>query len=189
MAIEKDYYSQGRKIIEEYLEASNLLIEQQKEDGGVYGYTALLIMLCVIDAMGQSLRPVSGTNFDLLSDPLFNINNKDKKMIVNQIKCWYRHGLSHVGAIPENIYIELGSIGDDPLLIVSSQIKSIRLKSFHNKIISLWELRKNSFCSERINLKPIGFPNECAPFLTEPSSGGSTESVVTSGCVSIRSFP
>lgn len=188
MAIEKDYYSQGRKIIEEYLEASNLLIEQQKEGGGAYGYTALLIMLCVIDAMGQSLRPIPGTNFDILSDPLFNISDNDVKRIVDQIKCWYRHGLSHVGAIPENIYIELGSIKEDPFLIDGSEIKSIRLKSLRGKIISLWESRKNTFCSERINLKTVGFPSGCAPFLTEPSSGGSTESVAASGCVNIKNL-
>ena len=183
MAIEKDYSSQGRKIIEEYLEASGNLLTERKSDGGVYGYTALLIMLCIIDAIGQSTESIHGTNFSILTEEQFNLGDA----VVKQITHWYRNGLSHVGAMPENIFIDLGEEHEDPFEITGSKIKSVKLKSLHKKIASSWEARKETFVPGRIeDKKSIGFPREYMSSRTAPSSGCSTESVTVSGSVNIK---
>ena len=188
MAIEEDYRAQAKAIVEEYLEASRILLTKRKSDGGVYGYAALLIMLCIIDAVGQSTEQTHGANLSILTADPFNLSDDVK----DQITHWYRNGLCHVGAIPENILIELGEERDDPFEITSSEIKSVRLKRLHKIIASLWESQKENFNPGRIeNKKSIGVPSEKIPnkvmsSLTTPSSGCSSAVATASGAVTIK---
>ena len=184
MAIEKDYSSQGKKIIDEYIEASSLLINKTKNDGaGVYGYASCLIILCAIDAIGQSISggKYTGSDFSILSS---NFMLDDD--VVKQIAHWYRNGLSHIGAIPDNIFISIGGEEEEPFVVTGGQVEKINILSLINAVKSLWESKKDKFVPARLKDKPCGFPNFVTPSstLTEPSSG-STESFATSGCITI----
>lgn len=83
MAIEEDYRAQAKAIVEEYLEASRILLTKRKSDGGVYGYAALLIMLCIIDAVGQSTEQTHGANLSILTADPFNLSDDVKDQITH----------------------------------------------------------------------------------------------------------
>ncbi|MCL4525954.1 MAG: hypothetical protein M1492_05585, partial [Gammaproteobacteria bacterium] len=144
MAIHHDSNEQSKAIVEEYMQAVNILLGLRKGDDGVYGYTALLILLSIIDALGQSETKTRGANLDILKQTPFNLPDE----IVKQINMWYRNGLVHVAGIPNNLFISLGGEYDNPFLVeqISKheyQISAVNLKSLNEKISSLWKNKKS----------------------------------------------
>ncbi len=73
----------AEEAIEEYLTASKSCLEHKKQDGGCLGYPAVLLLLCIVDALGTYLRNeeviiagrkqqiTHGTPFRVLNHPLF----------------------------------------------------------------------------------------------------------------------
>jgi hypothetical protein len=192
MAIEPSYDSQSIAIINEYLEAAGILIGKRKVDGGVYGYTALLIILCAVDAMGQPVSPEkTNTKIGFILNK-FGVEGLSEENI-KQVEHWYRNGLSHVGALPENIYIELGSDCDDMFVINDGQIYKIRLKPFLIKVNSYWGDVLGTFTAARLRTKKdVGSPKESCQTTSIPETSGllgdqltTSKSTPSSGAVNI----
>ena len=161
MAIESDYQSQAIAIMDEYLAAAKILLTKRKSDNGVYGYTALLIMLCFIEALDhldQSVKYPQDNNLSFLAEEPFGLNNNTQ--IINQIKHWYKNGLSQVGALPENVFIEMGEDDDYPFLIIDSEVKSVSLKGLLNALNFIWDFQREDFTAGQIEyVKEIGIPS------------------------------
>jgi hypothetical protein len=192
MAIQPSYYSQSIAIINEYLEAAGILIGKRKDDDGVYGYTALLIILCAVDAMGQ---PESPEKTSTKIGPILNKFEVEGLSAenINQIEHWYRNGLSHVGALAEYIYIELGSDCDDIFVINDGQIEKIRLKPFLIKVNSYWGDVRSTFKAAHLRpKKDVGSPKESYQITSIPEISGflgdqltTSKSTPSSGAVNI----
>jgi hypothetical protein len=48
------------EVIEDYLEVALLAIDTKKPGGGIHGYSAALLLLCAVDAIGRGLGAAGG---------------------------------------------------------------------------------------------------------------------------------
>ncbi len=53
MAIRSDLRSMSVEAIEEYLAIAKHCVSTRKSNGGLYGYPAVLLLCCIIDALGN----------------------------------------------------------------------------------------------------------------------------------------
>lgn len=135
MAIHPNANSLTAEVIEEYLDIANLCIATTKQDGGIYGYPATLLLLCVINALGSSLI-VGNEPFRVLKEAPFNCRLDNRQ--IKQLEQWYRNLLAHNGMIapgtclsPEDRGAPFAFSSDEPVLI--------RVKSLYNLVRDAWE--------------------------------------------------
>jgi hypothetical protein len=81
------------EAIDEYLTIAKHCITTQKENsGGIYGYPAVLLLFCVIDAVSNYIGPQHSF---VWSQALFGLSPSQ----VKDLKEWYRHLLAHQAII------------------------------------------------------------------------------------------
>jgi hypothetical protein len=56
MSVQPNPWSLAEEAIGEYLLASRICVEHRKQDGGILGYPAALLLLCIVNALGTYLR-------------------------------------------------------------------------------------------------------------------------------------
>jgi len=72
MAQQQTIKGLGTEIVEEFLTAARLCVETRKGDGGILGYSAILLLLSIADAIGHGLDVGSGdTRLAVLKHPPF----------------------------------------------------------------------------------------------------------------------
>ena len=72
MAIHLKASSLAIEAIEEYLTIAEYCIAAKKDDGGIYGYPATLLLFCVVNVMGNNLLP-GNERFRVLRWPHFDL--------------------------------------------------------------------------------------------------------------------
>jgi hypothetical protein len=99
--------------VEEYLKASELCLRYRKDDGGVLGYPATLMLCCIIDAMNNNLkrsekRKLAGGEFKILRHVSFGLNLTEERFhkIQQSLGDWFRHKLAHQLVIVWNVALE-----------------------------------------------------------------------------------
>ncbi|HTU45708.1 MAG TPA: hypothetical protein VMF91_11635 [Bryobacteraceae bacterium] len=165
MAIHLNANSLTVEVIEEYLDTAKLCIATKKQDGGIYGYPATLLLFCVINALGSSL--IAGKEpFRVLNEAPFNCGLDNRQ--VKQLEQWYRNLLAHNGMIapgsclsPEEGHAPFTFSSDEPVLI--------HVKSLYNLVRDAWDkldkvkLNSNWAGSKNLEIKkPILLPGATA---------------------------
>ncbi|MGA8313444.1 MAG: hypothetical protein WB755_25700 [Terriglobales bacterium] len=56
MSVQPNPWSLAEEAIREYLLASRICVEHRTQDGGILGYPAALLLLCIVNALGIYLR-------------------------------------------------------------------------------------------------------------------------------------
>jgi len=135
MAIHPDANSLTAEVIEEYLNIANLCIATKKQDGGIYGYPATLLLFCVINALGYSL--IAGNEpFRVLKEVPFNCTLDNRQ--VKQLEQWYRNLLAHNGMIAPGTCLSPED-GGAPFTFSSDEPVIIRVKSLYSLVRDAWE--------------------------------------------------
>jgi hypothetical protein len=135
MAIHPNANSLAVEVIEEYLEVAKMCIDARKQDGGIHGYSATLLLFCVINALGASLLK-GNEPFQILMKPPFNCNLSMDQ--VKKLEIWYRNLLAHNGMIAPGVLLspEDGAKAfhfehDEPVLI--------RVRSLYSLVRAAWQ--------------------------------------------------
>jgi hypothetical protein len=152
-------------VIEEYLDIANLCITMKKQDAGIYGYPATLLLFCAINALGSSL--IAGNEpFRILNEAPFNCGLDNRQ--VKQLEQWYRNLLAHNGMIAPGSCLSPED-GGAPFIFSSDEPVLIRVKSLYNLVRGAWEkldkvkLNSNWVVSRNLEIKnPIFFPGATA---------------------------
>ncbi len=182
MTIHTDYDEQAKDVIEEYILAANILLESKKENGGVYGYAALVLIFSVIDAVGQSDKPTNGANLKCLKEIQSNLTEKN----IEQITQWFRNSLIHVGTIPQNIIIHSREVECDPFIKHEEEVTEVEVKCLLKKVRDFWETRKKTFKAAKIREdKKTGLSGPIYNAALVDESIGTTITPASSGCVNI----
>jgi hypothetical protein len=119
MAVHQHPWTLAQEAVEEYLTAARLCIEFTKGDGGVLGYPATLLLLCVVNALAVYLRNdvvtigntqaiTKGEPFRVLNHPLLGqalsmqqikrVEDAYRNRLVHQAQIQPGHGLTRAEA-------------------------------------------------------------------------------------------
>lgn len=139
MAEHLNIQSLSIEMIDEYLAAASKLMPTCKEDGGIHGYAAALLMMAVIDSLGHAQSQRSG-GFDstILKAEPFCLS----KAHCSDLKEWYRNGLVHTGTLAPNVYIRPETDGDPFMFDDEGKLNGIRVQVLLSKIKDIWEAKK-----------------------------------------------
>jgi hypothetical protein len=165
MAIHPNANSLTVEAIEEYLEVAKMCIDARKQDGGIYGYPATLLLFCVINALGASqLR--GNEPFQVLTQPPFNCNLSSGQ--VKKLEIWYRNLLAHNGLIAPGVCLSPED-GAEPFHFDHGEPVLIRVKSLYRLVHAAWQqidkVNLNSGWKSPMNLtitNPLDFSNASA---------------------------
>jgi hypothetical protein len=96
-------------VIEQYLWGARCCVPASD---AVRGYPATLLLLCVIDAIGNCLLEESNDSvrLDVLTSPLFNLRLAHWQ--VEHLKDWYRNPLVHTGTMTLGVTLDAARQGE-----------------------------------------------------------------------------
>lgn len=99
--------------VDEYLKASKLCLRYRKDDGGILGYPATLMLCCIIDALSQNLakaekQKLPGEHFKILRHTSFGsiLTEEQFTKVQKYLGDWFRHKLAHQLVIVWNVALE-----------------------------------------------------------------------------------
>ena len=145
MAIHDNLKNLSVEVIDEYLIAAKACLDARKADGGVLGYPAMLLLLCVTDAIGHSLTKKGGdTRLGVLKSPLFGLNNLTDTQL-KHLKSWYRNLLTHKAQIAPGVCLTPESQGRPFDFDRTGALTLIRVPVFYDLVKSAWERHKDVF--------------------------------------------
>ena len=155
MAIHRSLIALSEEVLDEYLAVARHCITNPKPEGGIYGYPAVLLLFCVIDALSNHLVH-RGHSFAALNDPsCFGMNLTTEQ--IKNLKDWYRHPLAHNGMISPGILLTPDTDGNAFEFSATGQPTIIRVLPLYRAVESTW----NAFDKTRIRsealLKPQHF--------------------------------
>ena len=135
MAIHDNPASLTVEAIDEYLTIAGLCIDRKKNDGGIYGYPATLLLFCIVNAIGKSQR--SGNEpFLVLNDAPFNCSLS--KHQVKQLEERFRNLLTHNAMVMPGTFLNAED-GDDPFIFGrNGEPVGIRLKALYKLVLDAW---------------------------------------------------
>jgi hypothetical protein len=133
MAIHADSQSMMIEAVQEHLSVAEWCISNYKADGGIYGYSAALLLFCVVDAIGHCLRP-GNEPFRVLSADPFNLKLGIEE--IKKIENWYRNPLVHNAIIAPKVWLTLDDTGDP--IDVGSNV-TIRVKPLYAVVRKAWD--------------------------------------------------
>jgi len=164
MAVHKDLQSLNVEAIEEYLEVAEYCVTTTKAYGGIYGFPAVLLLFCIIDALTVN----SGGREHTLQKITSVI-----PMTGNQLKSlreWYRNLLAHQAVIAPGTML---STADGPPIEFDSngEPTHIRVIPFHHAVTELWQSFDKSALNPPVSVvkspkTPMGTPSTHAPSIT-----------------------
>jgi hypothetical protein len=157
----------AKEAIEEYLAVARYCITAKKENQGVYGYPAVLLLLSLVDAF-SNYAGYPEHSFLVLRDIFPNLISKDGAKKVGK---WFRHPPAHhaiimpgtkLSADDGDAAIEMNAIGEPT---------HIRLKPFCEAVEEYWrglesEAVKPTFISEAAPRKMEIYGSVSAPTVT-----------------------
>jgi hypothetical protein len=181
MALASSLRDLGTEAIEEYLDIADYCVRTRKGSGsGIYGYPAALLLLCVVDAIGQSFQgPSRHTELSVLANPLANslfgltLTTHQTTKLAN----WYRHKLAHAAIMTPGVYLTSEFHG--PPFVFNTEIEhepiEVRLPVLANIVRAAWNAHKPAF-------SPALRTGDTAPdVMKQPSGFTSTLSPAASG--------
>ncbi len=148
MAIHENQWTMAIAVIDEYLRTSQLCLEETKPDGGCLGYSATLLLFCVVNAMGTYLggdgivienkeqQITKGEPFRIFNHPLFGLDLTQQE--IKQLERSYRNALVHSATIEAGAML-FALDGEVPFEFISGHVW-IRLCSFHRRVEAAWAL-------------------------------------------------
>jgi hypothetical protein len=115
MAIHKHLSTLAVEAIDEYLHIARQCAEQLKAGGGIFGYPAALLLLCVVNALGTYLRNeevvidgkkqriTEGEPFRVLNHSILNQNLTMTQ--IKKIERAYRNQLAHAALLEPGAWL------------------------------------------------------------------------------------
>lgn len=147
MAVHPDLQSMNVEAIEEYIAVAEYCVNTTKENGGIYGFPAMLLLFCVVDALTVN----SGGHRNKL-DKITSIIKLNPDQL-QKVREWYRHLLAHQGLIAPGTMLSPEEDGRPIELNSDGEPTHIRVKPFYRAVRKLWE----SFDTSTLN--PPVHPN------------------------------
>jgi hypothetical protein len=139
MAIHRDVEEAARESVQECLDAAKTLLNTRKADNGVMGYAALVLLFCVVDAIGHHLDVGTGdTRLEALNEPRFGLPQEITDFI--SLKRWYRNPLLHNASIVSGVLITAHDDGP-PVELGAPPIK-IRVNELYRHVEAAWNTTK-----------------------------------------------
>ncbi len=134
MAIHNDLPSMSREVIEEYLAIANYCVATRKSDGGVYGYPAVLLLLCVVDAL-SNYAGNSENSFLAMKDVMPSLSEEQIKSLAS----WYRHLPAHQAIIMPGTKLTVDDAGAAIELNSEGEPTHIRVKPLYEAVKAAWD--------------------------------------------------
>ena len=157
MAIHRSLIALSEEVLDEYLAVARHCITNPKPEGGIYGYPAVLLLFCVIDALSNHLGH-RGHSFAALNDPsCFGMNLTTEQ--IKNLKDWYRHPLAHNGMISPGILLTPDTDGDAFEFSATEQPTIIRVLPLYRAVESAWNAFDKTHLRPEAQLKPKHFPD------------------------------
>jgi len=134
MAVHKALPSMSREAIEEYLAIANYCVTARKNNGGVYGYPAVLLLFSVVDAL-SNYAGYPSNSFLALKDIFPALTDEQ----VKSLKSWYRHLLTHEAIIMPGTKLTVDNPGVAIELNPQDEPTHIRVKLLYEAVKTAWE--------------------------------------------------
>ena len=151
MAIHGDLKALTEEVIDEYVAVANHCLNARKPDGGVYGYPAVLLLFCVVDALSSHLG-MDRYSLGVLNEPCFDLKLSAEQM--PKLKTWYRNLLAHNGMIAPGTILTLDEGDGKPFgFSPDGQPTTIRVLPFSRKVAEAWK------AFDKTKLQPEAFIN------------------------------
>lgn len=136
MALHGSLEDLNHEIIEEYLATVKICLAHTKGDGGILGYSATLLLLCITDAIGHGLLEKGGaTRLEVLKRPPFSTNLTDNQ--IQNLKGWFRNSLAHNAALCPGVHMRPDTEGP-PFDFEGEKLVGIRVPVFHGVVEKAW---------------------------------------------------
>ncbi|MGB8032130.1 MAG: hypothetical protein WCF30_20970 [Terracidiphilus sp.] len=171
MSIHLNLNSLTIEAIEEYLAIAKYSVEKRKDDGGIYGWPATLLLFCVIDAIGNGQR-TGKEPFRILKEAPFNCRLNDVQ--IKTLETWYRNPLAHEGIIAPGVCLSPEETGD-AFAVVGDEPVQIRVKPFYNLVRAAWDQLDKSKLKR--NWEPRRMPKNWNPTASQSATASVTIAV------------
>lgn len=167
MAIHRNLVGLSEEVLDEYLAVARHCISDPKPEGGIYGYPAVLLLFCVVDALSNHLGHPEHS-FAALNDPSCLGMNLSASQIKN-LKDWYRHLLAHNGMISPGILLTPEAGGSAFEFSATGQPTIIRVLPFYREVEKAWAAFDRNRLKPEARLKPKHFPDIAVDFTASTS--------------------
>jgi hypothetical protein len=134
MAAHNDLSSMSVEAIDEYLTIAEHCISTQKKDGGIYGYPAILLLFCIIDALGNYVGHAKNT----LRGSCLVVPGVTQEQI-KHLKNWYRNLPAHQAIIMPGTQLSPDPAGAPIEFNSNGEPTHIRVIPFCRAVRSAWE--------------------------------------------------
>lgn len=127
------------EVIEEYLAVAHFSITSRKPNGGAYGYPAILLLFCIVDAF-SNYAGYPENSFRVLKDmfPDLGLSNEQAKRLAE----WYRHLPAHQAILMPGTVISVDLPGNAIELNAEGEPTHIRLLQFWEAVNAYWPQAK-----------------------------------------------
>jgi hypothetical protein len=142
MATHDTLQSMSIEAIEEYLAIAEYCVTARKCGGGVYGYPAVLLLCCVVDALSNYAGHEKNSLGELRS--ILSLTTEQ----ANDFKNWYRNLLAHQAVIMPGTQLWPDSDGNPIEFGPQGEPTVIRVGPFHRAVREWW----NQF--DKASVKP-----------------------------------
>jgi len=166
---------QSFAVIEEYLTTAKMCIDTPKPGGGFLGYPATLLLLCVVDSIGNALLPDNrrSTRLDILLYPPFSIPTLKVDQI-EDLTHWYRNSLAHTATLPANVVLETQADGQPFDFDTNDALTLIRVPVLYDVVRQAWNRQdKTAFTPASAHRTPPDPAAQPPTRLSSLSSGAS----------------
>lgn len=163
MAVHPDLQSMNVEAIDECLDIAKYCVNATKANGGIYGFPAMLLLFCVVDALTVN----SGGRKNML-DKITEVIQLNADQLEN-VRHWYRNLLVHQGVIALGTMLRPDEEDGKPIELNSDgEPTCIRVKPFYDAVRKLWESFDKSTLKPRVHPKnspktPVVIPSTVAP--------------------------
>jgi len=143
-------------VIEEYLTTARMCIDKPKPGGGFLGYPATLLLLCVVDSIGNALLPPNrqSTRLDILLQPPFSITPLTGDQ-VEDLTHWYRNSLAHTATLPANVVLDTQAHGQPFDFDTNHALTLIRVPVLYDVVLEAWNRQdKTAFTPGSVRRRP-----------------------------------
>jgi hypothetical protein len=139
------------EAIDDMLIAAKLCKDFRKDDGGILGYPATLLLLCAADAICHSLTTKGGdTRLWALKDPLFNLKltNRQAEQLGKHLTEWCRNLLAHNALVMPGVTLKDEAEGEAFDFNVADQPIRLRVPVLYEVINAAWQKHRNNYAPD-----------------------------------------
>lgn len=161
MAIHEHPTELTLEVIAEYLLTAKVCLEHRKPDGGCLGYSATLLLFCVMDALGgylahdKSSGITQSERFMVLKHHYFGTSLTTEQ--IKRLEWWYRNGLAHNAYLPPGTCLTVQE-GNPFDFAANGEPVIIRVGSLHQLVQQAWDRFDKSLIGRQSPLHPRKMP-------------------------------